>query len=72
MSATTSRATTPARTRATRVRRGSHARIVVIVPEPHDAPTDDAPITRPMRIAMNEMPRRIDGRSAMRICGPSR
>ena len=55
--ATVPTATTAARTIATLTRRGSHVRIVVIVPVCHDAPTDDAPITSPIRIAMNASPR---------------
>ena len=65
-------ATTERRTRPTRTRRGSHVRIVVIVPVCHEAPTAEAPITSPIKIEMKAVFRRTSGSSPRRIGGSLR
>ena len=53
MTTNTPTAVTTSRASNQRIRRGSHVRIVVIVPVCHDAPTIDAPITSPITMTMN-------------------
>ena len=51
------------RARNQRKRRGSQVKIVVIVPDCHDAPTNDAPITSPISITMKPAACRYSGSS---------